>query len=114
MIAAPPKDTAKIEGLIELIRLGIVIAKRIIPNVPNLRRIPARIIDPATGASTWALGSHRCRKNIGAFAKNAIKSDIDHQKLMDGDRWVEIIENSWDWMGAIKILRSKGRDAVMV
>lgn len=59
VIAAPPSDTARIEGLMELIRFGIVIAKRIIPNVPSLRRIPARIIDPATGASTWALGSHR-------------------------------------------------------
>lgn len=52
MIAAPVREIAKIKGLIELIRLGIVIANRIIPNVPNLSRIPARIIDPATGAST--------------------------------------------------------------
>lgn len=59
VMAAPPSDTARIEGLMELIRFGIVMAKRIIPNVPSLRRIPARIIDPATGASTWALGSHK-------------------------------------------------------
>lgn len=32
---------------------------RKIPYPPNFRRIPARIILPATGASTWALGSHR-------------------------------------------------------
>lgn len=94
MMAAPPSDTAKISGLIELIRLGIVKARRIIPKVPSLRRIPARIIDPATGASTCALGSHKWRKNIGALAKNAMNRDIDHQKLIDGDKWVEIIENS--------------------
>ena len=113
-MAAPPSDTARIEGLMELIRFGIVMAKRIIPNVPSLRRIPARIIDPATGASTWALGSHKWRKNIGAFAKNAINSEIDHQKLIDGDNWVEIIENSWDWIGVIKMFNRRGKDAVMV
>ena len=32
---------------------------RIKPYLPNFRSSPARIIDPATGASTWALGSHR-------------------------------------------------------
>lgn len=32
---------------------------RIIPYPPNFRRIAARIIDPAMGASTWAFGSHR-------------------------------------------------------
>jgi len=30
----------------------------------------ARIIDPAIGASTWALGSQRCTVNIGSFTKN--------------------------------------------
>lgn len=29
------------------------------PYLPSFKRIPARIIDPATGASTWALGSQR-------------------------------------------------------
>ncbi len=29
------------------------------PYPPNFRRIAAKIIEPATGASTWALGSHR-------------------------------------------------------
>lgn len=32
---------------------------RIIPYPPSFSRIAARIIDPAMGASTWALGSHR-------------------------------------------------------
>lgn len=113
-MAAPPSEIARINGLIELIRLGIVKARRIIPNVPNFNRIPARIMDPATGASTWALGSHRWRKNIGALAKNAINRDIDHQKLIDGDREVEIMENSWDWIGVIRMFKSKGREAVIV
>lgn len=32
---------------------------RISPYPPNFRSIAARIIDPAIGASTWALGNHR-------------------------------------------------------
>lgn len=32
---------------------------RKIPYPPSFRRSPARIIDPATGASTWAFGSHK-------------------------------------------------------
>lgn len=86
VIAAPVSEIAKIKGFNELIRLGIVIARRIIPNVPNLSRIPAKIIDPATGASTWAFGSHRCRKNIGALARKAINRDKDHQKFTDDGR----------------------------
>lgn len=107
-------EIARIRGLIELIRLGMVIVSRIIPKVPNLRRIPAKIIDPATGASTCALGSHRWRKNIGALAKNAINKDRDHQKLIEGDREVWIMENSWDWIGVIRMLISRGREAVIV
>lgn len=29
-------------------------------------------MDPAIGASTWALGSHRCRPYRGAFTMNAV------------------------------------------
>jgi hypothetical protein len=32
----------------------------------------ARIIEPATGASTCAFGSHRCTINIGNFTRNAM------------------------------------------
>lgn len=45
---------------------------RINPYPPNLRRMAARIIEPSIGASTWALGSHRWKKNIGIFTRNAI------------------------------------------
>lgn len=31
----------------------------------------AKIIEPSKGASTWALGSHRCVINIGIFTRNA-------------------------------------------
>ena len=44
---------------------------RIIPYPPSLSKIPAKIIEPPTGASTWALGNHWCTKNIGNLTRNA-------------------------------------------
>lgn len=44
---------------------------RIIPYPPSFRSRAARSIDPAIGASTWALGSQRCRPYSGAFTMNA-------------------------------------------
>lgn len=44
---------------------------RIIPYPPNFNRTAAKIIDPSSGASTWALGNHKCIKYIGIFAKKA-------------------------------------------
>ena len=40
------------------------------PNPPIFNKIAARNIDPATGASTWALGSHIWKKQMGNFTKN--------------------------------------------
>lgn len=42
------------------------------PYPPSFSKIAAKIIDPAIGASTCALGSHRCTKNMGSFTKNPI------------------------------------------
>jgi hypothetical protein len=41
------------------------------PYPPSFNKIPAKIIEPDTGASTWALGSHRCTKYIGNFTIKA-------------------------------------------
>lgn len=51
---------------------------RISPNPPSFRRIAARIMEPATGASTWALGSHKWVRNSGSFTKNAVVDAIHH------------------------------------
>lgn len=45
---------------------------RIIPYPPSFNRTAASTMDPAIGASTWALGNHRCRPYRGIFTKNAI------------------------------------------
>ena len=41
------------------------------PYLPNFNKIPAKTIEPATGASTWALGNQRWVKNIGVFTRKA-------------------------------------------
>lgn len=45
---------------------------RIIPYPPSLRRMAARTMDPAMGASTCALGSHRWSPYRGIFTMKAI------------------------------------------
>lgn len=40
--------------------------------LPSFNVIPAKIIDPTVGASTWALGNHKCTRNIGILTKKAV------------------------------------------
>lgn len=47
------------------------IEDRRIPYPPSFNKIAAKIIDPATGASTWALGSQRWAENRGIFTMKA-------------------------------------------
>jgi len=70
-------DVAPI-NLILIIQLFILLIleihkgiNRINPYPPSFNKIAARIIDPSNGASTWALGNHKCIKNIGILAKKA-------------------------------------------
>ena len=42
-----------------------------LPNLPNFSRIAAKIIEPNTGASTWALGSHKWTPYIGNLTTKA-------------------------------------------
>lgn len=59
MSTAPHRERLIIIGLIRSFSLTTIDDRRIKPYLPSFRRIPARIIEPATGASTWAFGSHR-------------------------------------------------------
>jgi len=59
-VSTPPTSAIDISGDIILMFIaGNDIIIRANPYPPNFRRIAARTIDPATGASTCALGSHR-------------------------------------------------------
>ncbi len=51
---------------------------RIIPYPPNFRRTAARIMEPATGASTCALGSQRWAPYSGIFTRNARRQPAHH------------------------------------
>lgn len=44
--------------------------RRIRPYPPSLRRMAASTIDPAIGASTWALGNHKWTENMGSLTRN--------------------------------------------
>src|SRR5690625_252654 len=53
--------------------------KRKKPYVPIFSKIPAKIIEPPVGASTWASGSHVWKGNMGTFtAKPAKKAKNIH------------------------------------
>lgn len=51
---------------------------RIKPYPPSFSSIAARIMDPAMGASTCALGSHRWNPYMGIFMVNASKQNNHH------------------------------------
>lgn len=59
----------------------------------------ARTIEPATGASTWAFGSHRCIPYRGIFTKKAIKHpahqilSLHELRIMGWEYWRVSIES---------------------
>ena len=53
-----------------------------IPYLPSFSRTAARTMEPAMGASTWALGSQRWRPYSGIFTIKAILH-ASHMKTLD-------------------------------
>lgn len=88
------------------------------PYLPSFRRIAARIIEPAMGASTWALGSHRCVRKRGSFTMNAIFIKSHHIDIIfSGECEIthfDIRRNLWFVVLMIRILIRRGRDARIV
>jgi len=77
-VITPPTIATDIIGFINILFMWPkIIIIRASPYPPSLSRMAARIIEPATGASTWALGSHKCTENSGNFTINASVS-ISH------------------------------------
>lgn len=65
------------------------------PYLPNFRRTPARIIDPATGASTWALGNQRWKIYRGILTIKAVIVIIHHIFIRkDEDRTDKFIDEN--------------------
>lgn len=54
----PSKESLVIYSLSKILELNIIITKNN-PYPPNFSKTPAKIIEPETGASTWALGNHK-------------------------------------------------------
>lgn len=52
------------------------------PYPPSFSRTAARIMDPAIGASTWALGSHRWTPYNGILIMKAMMQ-ANHRMLLD-------------------------------
>lgn len=89
---------------------------RIKPYPPSFSSTAAKIIDPAIGASTCALGSHRCEAYMGSFTKNPrikhIHVNEDVQVLVI---WYIIsIFKDFEFMLIWRIINNIGRDAVIV
>jgi hypothetical protein len=59
---------------------------RIMTYPPSLNRMDARTMEPVIGASTWALGSHRCSPYNGILTINAI-IHASHSRSFDQDRF---------------------------
>lgn len=83
----------------------------------------ARTIDPATGASTWALGSQRWTVNIGSLTKKArktrtVKTLKDHKKsrLRGTVRRTEVISILEDPISLLAqtTIRRRGSEAATV
>lgn len=97
---------------------GKWIIVRNIPYPPSFRRMAARIIDPAMGASTWALGSHKWVRNRGSFTINAMFINSHHVDIIFSGK-CEVVhfnmeKNLWFEVVIIKILIRRGRDARIV
>jgi hypothetical protein len=61
--------------------LGIRDIRRAIPYPPSFNKMAAKTIEPAIGASTCALGSHRCTENIGSFTRKPPINMIEQIEL---------------------------------
>jgi hypothetical protein len=59
---------------------------RIIPYPSSFSRTATSTIEPVTGASTWALGSHRCNSYNGILTINAI-IHASQSRSFDHDRF---------------------------
>lgn len=93
-------------------------ATRKIPKLPNFKRTPARTMEPATGASTCALGSQRWVKNMGVFTRKAAIKIIHHMlAIVEKDINCQNGKINAKWPPLLKIFISdskRGRDAVTV
>ncbi len=71
--------------------------KRRMPYPPIFSSTPARITEPAVGASTWASGSQVCTGNIGTLMAKATKKARKAQNWM----WYVYTCRPSSWMSKV-------------
>jgi hypothetical protein len=80
--------------------------------------MPAKIIDPAAGASTWAFGSHKCTIYKGSLTRNArvieTHQTINMFRVIGGAYKYVNISFWWVVISKNIIAANKGREAVTV
>jgi len=75
----------------------------------------ANTIEPAIGASTWALGSHKCIENIGNLVTNPRIKINQKNQLFNIDGRVRLLVNMLEEFIEIDIIiTSIGKEAKMV
>ena len=80
------------------------------PNPPNFKSTPARIMEPTTGASTWALGSHRWAPHIGILTK---KAETPQKNQIRFPETLGKVKSKEDWAD-LKINMRRGKDPANV
>ena len=84
------------------------------PYPPNFSKIAAKNIDPTTGASTWALGSHMWKKNIGSFTKKAKRTARLKGLLREESEAPPISKTDCPFVIKRIIKRKRGKDLLIV
>lgn len=90
------------------------------PYPPSFSSKAARSMDPAMGASTWALGSHRCKPYRGALTMKAIsRARLDIRPVQEeGVVGCESFSSGKYrvpvWFCRCRIAMSKGRELASV
>lgn len=83
-MATPPHRAILINGeAISICIFGNMVIIRNKPYPPSFKRIAAKTIDPAIGASTWALGNHRWTENIGSFTRKPARASSQNPEVID-------------------------------
>ena len=62
--------------------------------MPSFSSTPARITDPAVGASVWASGSHVCIGNSGTLTASATANARKIQRAADQSKGLALDESS--------------------
>lgn len=114
-ITLPVKEI--ITSLLNTLLGSIKKDRRTIPYPPNFSKMPAKIIDPDTGASTCALGNQRCNPNMGNFVKNAkTKKTVKKFLFIENEPNNIILDKLVDPLKNIKVTATirSGREAKIV